>query len=127
MATVGVGIDVVDVARFTLALTRHPSLKGRLFTTDELHDTHERPERLAVRFAAKEAVLKALRSGIGDAPWRSIEIRRDAHGAPYVHLHDRAAALARTCGVETWHLSMSHTDLTAAAFVVATSGESRAG
>jgi holo-[acyl-carrier protein] synthase len=82
MATVGVGIDIVDVARFTLALERHPAIAARLFTNDERRDACARPERLAARFAAKEAVLKTLSAGLGAAPWHSIEIRRDPSGAP---------------------------------------------
>ena len=127
MSTRGVGIDVVDVARFTLALERRPQLAARLFTERERHDAAARPERLAARFAAKEAVLKALRVGLGLA-WHSIEVERDASGAPGVHLTGDAARLARECGVTGWHLSMSHTDATAAAIVVATGpSEHRAG
>ena len=118
MSTVGVGVDIVDVARFTSALQRHPRLLARLFTDAEQGDAHARPERLAARFAAKEAVLKTLGSGIGAAPWRSIEIHRDASGAPSVELHGAALALATKRGIDRWHLSMTHTSTTAAAFVV---------
>ncbi len=119
MATVGVGVDIVDVPRFALALDRHPKLLTRLFTDQERSDANSRPERLAARFAAKEAVLKTLGSGIGAAPWRSIEIRRDASGAPSVHLHGAAKELASRCGVGELHVSLTHTDQMAAAFVVA--------
>ena len=118
MSTVGVGVDIVDVARFTLALERRPRLLTRLFTDAERGDAHARPERLAARFAAKEAVLKTLGRGIGAAPWRSIEIHRDAGGAPSVELHGAALALAAERGIDRWHLSMTHTATTAAAFVV---------
>ena len=118
MSTVGVGIDIVDVARFTLAIERHPRLVTRLFTDTEQSDAHDRPERLAARFAAKEAVLKTLGSGVGAAPWRSIEIHRGAGGAPSVELHGAALALANERGIDRWHLSMTHTSTTAAAFVV---------
>ena len=121
MATVGVGVDVVDVARFARALERRPRLVERLFTDAERHDAHAQPERLAARFAAKEAVLKSLRSGVGAAPWRCIEIRRDPSGVPSVHLHGEAASLARRCGVRRLHVSLSHTETTAVAFVVASS------
>jgi holo-[acyl-carrier protein] synthase len=119
VATVGVGIDIVDVARFALALERHPAIAARLFTNDERRDAGARPERLAARFAAKEAVLKTLRVGLGAAPWHSIEIRRDPGGAPSVALHGAAATLAASRGVDELHLSMSHTHQIAAAFVVA--------
>ena len=118
MSTVGVGVDIVDVARFTLALERRPRLLTRLFTDAERGDAHARPERLAARFAAKEAVLKTLGRGIGAAPWRSSEIHRDASGAPSVELHGAALALAAERGIDRWHLSMTHTATTAAAFVV---------
>jgi holo-[acyl-carrier protein] synthase len=121
VATIGVGVDIVDVARFTRALERHPKILGRLFTDAERHDANARPERLAARFAAKEAVLKTLQVGVGAAPWKSIEIRRGLSGAPWVLLHGPAALLASQKGVATWHVSLSHSDLTAAAFVVASS------
>lgn len=128
MTTRGVGIDVVDVARFALALERHPKLETRLFTERERQDAHSRPERLAARFAAKEAVLKTLRVGVGAAPWHSIEVERDPSGAPSLRLSGAAARLAQSRGVTTMHLSMSHTHVTAAAFVVGTGdGENRAG
>ena len=118
MATVGVGVDVVDVPRFALAMTRHPRLVGRLFTDQEQDDAKKSPERLAARFAAKEAVLKTLRVGIGGTTWHSIELHRSPDGAPSVQLHGNALALARDRGVRAMHVSMTHTAQTAAAFVV---------
>ena len=123
MATRGVGVDLVDVERFALALSRHPALAERLFTDDERRDAAQRPERLAARFAAKEAVLKSLRVGVGAAPWRSIEVRRDVNGAPVLRLHAAAAELATRRGVVRWNLSMTHTRLSAAAVVVASDDE----
>lgn len=119
MSTLGVGVDIVDVERFGIVIHRRPAILNRLFTDRERTDAHGRPERLAARFAAKEAVLKTLGVGIGAAPWRCIEIHRDASGAPSVRLHGVAATLATSRGVGSWHLSMSHTKLTAAAFVIA--------
>ena len=119
MTTLGVGVDLVDVARFALALERHPRIVERLFTDDERRDAQARPERLAARFAAKEAVLKSLRVGLGAAPWHCIEVARAPSGAVSLRLSGPAAALARAQGVDQWHLSLSHTPLTAAAFVVA--------
>lgn len=124
MSTVGVGVDVVDVERFSSAIDRRPALLERLFTEQERSDAHGQAARFAARFAAKEAVLKTLGVGIGAAPWRSIEIRRDASGAPSVQLHGVAAEIAQLRGVGTLHVSMTHTKMTAAAFVVAsTEGE----
>ena len=124
MVIIGVGIDVVDVPRFALALERRATLADRLFTDDERREAKYHPERLAARFAAKEAVLKALGVGIGGAPWKSIEIRRDASGAPSAQLHAAAAALAARCGVDEFHISMSHTMLTAVAIAVGSSRDS---
>ncbi len=127
MTTVGVGVDIVDVARFALVLERHPRLAERLFTEDERRDARSRPERLAARFAAKEAVLKALCVGIGAVPWHSIEIRSEPSGAPTVLLHGVAASLATRSGVGRLHVSLTHTSVTAAAFVVASSAKESPG
>lgn len=123
MSTRGVGVDLVDVARFTLAMERHPRLVERLFTERERSDSRQRPERLAARFAAKEAVLKTFGVGVGAAPWRSIEVASDKSGAPQVVLHGPANELAREAGVSSLHLSMTHTRATAVAFVVGSSPE----
>ncbi|NNN09901.1 MAG: holo-ACP synthase [Acidimicrobiaceae bacterium] len=126
MATVAVGVDVVDVVRFTLALQRRPRMIDRLFTQREREDTAERPERLAARFAAKEAVLKTLGSGLGDASFQSIEVQRQKSGAPMIVLHDEAVGLARSRGITELHVSLSHTAATATAFVIGTSDVPRA-
>ncbi|HEY5010896.1 MAG TPA: holo-ACP synthase [Acidimicrobiales bacterium] len=127
MTTVGVGIDVVDVARFRLALERRPKIVERLFTEGERRDARARPERLAARFAAKEAVMKTMKVGVGSAPWRSIEVTLDDAGAPSVLLHAPTRELATTLGLTTLHLSMTHTEQTAAAFVVGTAAEESRG
>jgi holo-[acyl-carrier protein] synthase len=124
VGTIGVGVDIVDVPRFARAIERHPKIVGRLFTQGEQDDARARPERLAARFAAKEAVLKSLHVGFGAAPWTSIEIRHDATGAPQVHLHGPAAQLAEAHGVDTLHVSLTHTDALAAAFVIGSSKDS---
>ena len=121
MVTTGVGIDVVDVDRFRLVLERRPRIIDRLFTDGERRDAHSQPERLAARFAAKEAVLKALGVGAGVTPWRSIEVILSSSGAPRVVLHDCASEIANSQGVGYLHLSMTHTDHLAAAFVVGSS------
>jgi holo-[acyl-carrier protein] synthase len=123
VATEGVGIDLVDVGRFSAALQRRPRLAQRLFTDGERVDAHERPERLAARFAAKEAVLKTLGAGMGAAPWRSIEVTLRESGAPSILLHPPATDLAKLAGVTRLHLSLTHTSELAAAFVIGTSEE----
>jgi len=121
VATEGVGIDLVDVARFAAALERHPRLAERLFTDAERRDAHGRPERLAARFAAKEAVLKTFGVGIWSTSWRSIEVALSDSGAPSVVLHGTASELALAAGVTELHLSLTHTDELAAAFVIGSS------
>jgi holo-[acyl-carrier protein] synthase len=119
VTTVGIGVDIVDVRRFDQLMARRPALEARLFTPAERRDAAERPERLAARFAAKEAVLKTLGVGLFVTSWHSIEIHRDEYGAPSVRLHGTAAELATSRGVGSMRVSMSHTDTMAAAFVVA--------
>ncbi len=127
MATVGVGIDVVDVPRFEIVLGRRPRIVERLFTEGEQRDARGKAERLAARFAAKEAVMKSLGVGAGSVPWKSIEVKRAPSGAPSVLLHGAAAELAAKRGADAFHISLTHTAMTAAAFVVASSNEPRAG
>ena len=119
MSTVAVGVDVVDVDRFTLALTRRPQMTERVFTVAEREDCVGRPERLAARFAAKEAVMKALGVGLGEATFRDIEVRREPSGAPRIDLHGDARILAASRGIAYLHVSLSHTATTATAFIVA--------
>jgi holo-[acyl-carrier protein] synthase len=127
VATVGVGIDVVDVPRFEIVLGRRPRIVERLFTEGEQRDARGKAERLAARFAAKEAVMKSLSVGAGSVPWKSIEVKRAPSGAPSVMLHGAAAELATLRGADEFHISLTHTAMTAAAFVVASSKDSRAG
>ena len=112
---VGVGIDVVQVDRLERALARTPRLGERLFTDAE---RSLRPESLAARFAAKEAVAKAL-GAPGGLRWRDAEVVSDASGRPRLVLHGGVAAEAEAQGITTWHLSMSHDGGVATAVVVA--------
>jgi len=124
---VGVGIDAVDVERFRRVLARRPGLAARVFTDAERDDagrSGDVAERLAARFAAKEATMKALGVGIGGFALRDVEVRRAAgegahRGAPTLHLDARAAEAARVARVARWHVSMSHTASVALAVVVA--------
>ncbi len=118
----GVGVDAVDVARFRTVLARRPGLARRLFTDGErsyAESGRDPGRRLAARFAAKEAVLKALGVGIGATDFHDVEVVRGADGAPHLWLAGRAAALASARGVRWWHVSLTHTDLVAVASVVA--------
>ncbi|REE98176.1 holo-ACP synthase [Thermomonospora umbrina] len=112
---VGVGIDVVDIARFGAALERTPGLLTRLFTEAE------RPlavRSLAARFAAKEALAKALGAPPG-LLWTDAEIRRAADGRPSLHVRGTIAAVAEDRGVSRWHVSLSHDGGIATAFLIA--------
>jgi holo-[acyl-carrier protein] synthase len=115
----GVGIDAVDVGRFGSVLGRRPRIGERLFTEGERRDGNGDPQRLAARFAAKEATMKALGRGIGSMGWHDVEVVRAASGAPTLRLTASAAALAERYGVARWHVSLTHTDSVAVAMVVA--------
>jgi holo-[acyl-carrier protein] synthase len=116
--TRGVGIDLVDVDRFTALLERRPTIIERLFTEREVAEANFQPERLAARFAAKEAWLKTLHHGVGAAKWRDIEVVRSTNGAPSFELAESAKRLASAAGVTKFHLSLTHTATSAAAMVV---------
>ncbi len=111
---VGVGIDVVDIERFAETLERTPTMRQRLFTEVEL----TRPlASLAARFAAKEALAKALGAPAG-LHWLDAEVRTDADGRPAMLLSGSVAARAAELGVVTTHVSMSHDAGIASAVVV---------
>ncbi len=113
------GVDIVEVARIVRAMERHGERFGaRFFTPRELAYCNGRPERLAGRFAVKEAVAKALGTGIGDISWTEIEVHCDGRGKPELVLHGRARELAQQRGVVQWSISLSHTDAYAVGFVV---------
>ena len=123
---VGVGVDAVEIARIKSALTRTPSLQARLFTERErAHCTSRCGDLkfggLAARFAAKEAVAKALGTGIRGFAFRDIEVRSDELGKPIVELHGGAAGAADSRGVARVHLSLTHTGDLAIAHAVAES------
>lgn len=112
---VGVGIDVVDVDRFTAQLERVPALADRLFTAEE-HGLP--PASMAARFAAKEAVAKALGAPIG-LVWTDVTVRRSEGGRPVLDVRGTVAARAAELGVDSFHLSLSHDAGIASAVVVA--------
>lgn len=125
MTVVGVGTDLVEVERFRKAITRTASLADRLFSDDErayADGQHDPAKSLAARFAAKEALMKALRVGLGDVDFRDIEVVRQEGGAPVLAVRGRAEQLANARGVTDWLVSLSHTDSVAMAVVVAVAG-----
>jgi holo-[acyl-carrier protein] synthase len=114
MPVIGVGIDVVDIDRFALSLERTPSLRGRLFTPDE---AARPPASLAARFAAKEALAKALGAPHGMA-WHDAEVRTEDSGRPVLAIRGTVQARADELGVRHLHLSLSHDAGIASAVVV---------
>lgn len=116
MSVVGVGVDIVDVGRFVRALDRTPGLAARLLTAAER--AVGRPERLAARFAAKEALAKAL-GGPGGLAWHDAEVVGVPGGQPRLEVRGSVARAAAERGIRTWHLSLSHDGGKAVAMVVA--------
>jgi holo-[acyl-carrier protein] synthase len=119
---IGIGIDAVEVERFREVLARTPGVARRLFTEAEraYGDRRRDPaERLAARFAAKEAVMKALGVGLGAFAFHDVEVVRAPSGQPGLELRGRAADLARERGVTGWRLSLTHTHRMAEAVAVA--------
>ncbi len=116
------GVDLVEISRIQAVLDHHGQrFLERVFTEAEIARYGGRVASLAARWAAKEAVAKALGSGIGEIGWREIEVLADAEGAPVLHLYGAAAARAATLGLTEWAISLSHTEAQAIAFVVAQS------
>ncbi len=115
---VGVGIDVVDVDRFTRTLERSPRLRDRLFTAPERELP---PASLAARFAAKEAVAKALGAPVG-LRWTDVTVVRAPGGAPSLEVTGTVAARAAELGVDRFHVSLSHDAGIASAVVIAEAG-----
>jgi holo-[acyl-carrier protein] synthase len=119
---IGVGLDAVELDRFRRVMTRTPAIIDRLFTAAE-REYGERAKdpapRLAARFAAKEAVMKALGVGLGAFSFTDVEVERAESGQPSLVLTGTAAALAESRGVTTWHLSLTHTEQTASAIAIA--------
>ena len=125
MRILGHGIDIIDVERIARSLQEHGErFLDRVFTKNEqayAADAKRRDEHLAARFAAKEAVMKALGTGWGDGiAWTDVEVVLLSTGQPTVALHGRAAQIAASLGITTWSLSLTHTKSTAAASAIAT-------
>ena len=124
MRVIGHGIDLVEVSRIAGMLERHADrFMERVFTSAEAGhgaDTKRRAEHLAARFAAKEAVLKALGTGWSDGiAWTEIEVVRLPSGQPTLRLSGRASELAGDKGVQEWAISITHTETHAMASVIA--------
>jgi len=119
---IGVGVDVVEIDRFRLALTRTPSMRERLFTPVELDYVAPKADpvpSLAARFAAREAIMKALGLGLGAFGFHDAWVEVATSGAPRLVVTARARELAVDRGVVRWHVSLSHDGPVAIAMVVA--------
>jgi holo-[acyl-carrier protein] synthase len=122
---IGIGVDTVDIERFRVSLARTPTMRERLFTDEELAYVAPKVDpvpSLAGRFAAREAVMKALGLGLGAFGFHEVWVRRAESGAPSLCVEGRAAELAAEAGVRRWHLSITHGQLVAVAMVVAEGG-----
>jgi len=114
------GIDLVEIQRFEDAVCRHGDrLLSRIFTQEEILETDRHISSLAARFAAKEAVSKALGTGIGPVSWKEIEILRDSTHRPTLHLHGNAAKFATAQNLTHWSISLSHSQTHAIAMATA--------
>lgn len=128
MGVLGVGVDIVEIDRMEAALARRPRLKERIFTEEERAYCEKRSKPVvhyALRFAAKEAVLKALGTGFRGMRFCDVEVVREASGRPVPRLSGRAAERADELGVIEMHLSLSFTHSTAVASAVAVTADAR--
>jgi holo-[acyl-carrier protein] synthase len=118
---IGIGVDVVDTPRFQGSLVRTPGLSARLFTQKELSQPGGKGENavsLAARFAAKEAVAKALGAPAG-LSWQDCEILVGERGKPFLEVSGTVLKESQRQGITNWHLSLSHDGNVATAFVIA--------
>ena len=119
------GIDIIEVERIKEAiLEMGDSFLNRIYTEKEIEYCNKsevmKYQHFAARFAAKEAVSKALGTGIGvHCSWRDIEITRSGHGVPGVLLHGKAEIVALKLGINSWRISLTHSKYSAAALVLA--------
>ena len=115
------GIDLIEIERIGRALERHgDQFLERVFTSNEITECRGRADALAACFAAKEATVKALGTGIGPVSWVDVETQHHPTGEPYLVLHGRAEKIAANLGLKHWAVSLTHSQQIAAAVVVAT-------
>jgi holo-[acyl-carrier protein] synthase len=123
--TLSAGVDIVELDRIRRVLERHGErFLARIYTPEEITRYGDRLPELAARFAAKEAVSKALGVGLNHMSahgigWREVEVLPDPLGKPVVHLSGRALQLAEEQDLSDWAISLSHSRDYAVAFVVA--------
>jgi holo-[acyl-carrier protein] synthase len=116
---IAVGVDIIEIDRIEeAALSWQGSFLKRVYTEAELESSGNKPSSLAARFAAKEAVMKALGTGAKGLGWKDIEVLSNSDGAPFVRLHGRAHDKAKEIGMSQFAISMSHSRRYAIAMVV---------
>jgi len=116
---ISTGIDLIEIERIAESIDRHGErFLTRIFTPQERETCAGRVESLAARFAAKEAVAKALSSGIDGFGFLEIEITRQPNGAPGLVLHGAAAERAKQQGLKHWSISLSHNQSHATAIAI---------
>jgi holo-[acyl-carrier protein] synthase len=114
------GIDSIEISRIEEGIARFGErFLNRFFTPEERADCADQPHRLAARLAGKEAVAKALGTGIGVVSWREIEIVSGDNNRPILRLHGEAVALSAALGLTEWDVSLTHTTTVASAVAVA--------
>lgn len=120
MSILATGIDMIEIERIERGVARHGDrFNRRFFTLQELTFCEGHASRLAGRFVVKEAVAKALGTGIGDFQWTDVEIVCDGRGKPKLLLHNRARDIAAAQGLSNWSISISHTNTHAIGLAVA--------
>jgi holo-[acyl-carrier protein] synthase len=114
------GVDIIEIERIRRAVCRWGQrFLDRVYTADEIAFCRGRMPELAVRFAGKEAISKALGTGMFGVSWREMEVLSDPRGKPYIRLHGRAATRASRLGLTDFAISLSHSREYAVAVVVA--------
>jgi len=115
------GVDIIEIHRVQAVLERYSQrFLNRVFTDSEIQYCRGRAPNLAARFAAKEATMKALGTGVRAVGWKDIEITRHSSGAPGIQLYNRARARAISLNIKEISISLSHSREYAVAFVIAT-------
>lgn len=118
----GIGIDIIEIDRIRRAIIKNNKFIDRIFTTNEKKTFEKKnysPQTIAGYFAAKEAVSKALGTGISNMQWKDIEILKDPLDKPYVKLHNNAKDLAYSMNIDKIFVSISHSKENAIAQAVA--------
>ncbi|CAI8255727.1 MAG: holo-[acyl-carrier-protein] synthase [SAR202 cluster bacterium] len=124
MPIICTGIDIIEIDRIQNVLSRYGNrFLNKIFTPDEIQYCRGRSPNLAGRFAAKEATMKALKTGARGVSWKDIEVIRASNGAPSIKLYNRALARSESLGVSSLSISFSHSRDYAVASVIASSKE----